>query len=72
MLGELEVLKFSDKLPITIVRPSAVYGPRERDMYMYIKSIKRGILMLIGFNQKYLNLIFMQNNYENMLRINKL
>ncbi len=67
MLGELEVLKFSDKLPITIVRPSAVYGPRERDMYMYMKSIKRGILMLIGFNQKYLNLIYVDDLIEGII-----
>ncbi|MFO7524514.1 MAG: NAD(P)-dependent oxidoreductase [Ignavibacteriaceae bacterium] len=58
MLAELEVLKFRNKIPITILRPSAVYGPRERDMYMYMKSIKRGVQMLIGFDKKYLNLIY--------------
>ena len=61
MLAELEVLKFRNKIPITILRPSAVYGPRERDMYMYMKSIKRGVQMLIGFNKKYLNLIYVSD-----------
>lgn len=61
MLAELEVLKFRNKIPITILRPSAVYGPRERDMYMYMKSIKRGVQMLIGFDKKYLNLIYVND-----------
>lgn len=57
MLGEGEVLKASGRLPVTIVRPSAVYGPRERDMYEYMRMIIRGIQPLIGFRQKFLNLI---------------
>jgi nucleoside-diphosphate-sugar epimerase len=52
MLAELEVLRASDRLPITIVRPSAVYGPRERDMYDYIRTIKHGLRLLIGFHDK--------------------
>lgn len=61
MLAEMEVLKVREKLPITIIRPSAVYGPREKDMYMYMKSIKRGVQLLIGYNQKYLNLIYVDD-----------
>ena len=57
MLAELEVLKMRERLPIAIVRPSAVYGPRERDMYEYMKLIKRGIQPLIGFKKKLLSLI---------------
>ena len=57
MLGELEVLRVRDRFPVTVVRPSAVYGPRERDMYEYMKMIRRGIQPLIGFGQKFLNLI---------------
>lgn len=38
MQGEMEVLQVHDRLPVTIVRPSAVYGPRERDMYEYTEA----------------------------------
>jgi nucleoside-diphosphate-sugar epimerase len=43
LLGEKEVLRFQDRVPAVIVRPSAVYGPRDRDIYLYFKWAKRGI-----------------------------
>ncbi|HTY58559.1 MAG TPA: NAD-dependent epimerase/dehydratase family protein [Bacteroidota bacterium] len=61
MLAELEVLRASDRLPVTIVRPSAVYGPRERDMYDYIRTIKHGLQLLIGFHDKIMSLIHVQD-----------
>lgn len=57
MLGELEVLKLKDRLPFTILRPSGVYGPRDREMLSYISMIQKGIQPLIGFGTKWLNLI---------------
>jgi dihydroflavonol-4-reductase len=57
MMAELEVLKVRDRLPITIIRPSAVYGPRERDWLEYFKYIKQGIQPLMGFGRKLLSLI---------------
>jgi dihydroflavonol-4-reductase len=67
MLGELEVPKASDKLPITIVRPPAVYGPREQDLYEYMKMILRGIQPLIGFERKFLNLIHVDDLVRGVL-----
>jgi dihydroflavonol-4-reductase len=67
MLAELEVLKYSAQFPITILRPSAVYGPRERDMYMYMKSIKKGVQLLIGKNRKYLNLIYIDDLIDGII-----
>jgi dihydroflavonol-4-reductase len=58
MMGELEVIRSSNKFPITILRPGSVYGPREKDMFEYFKLVKFGIKPIIGFNQKKLNLIF--------------
>ncbi|RMG74930.1 MAG: NAD-dependent epimerase/dehydratase family protein [Nitrospirae bacterium] len=39
-------------IPYTIIRPSAVYGPRDRDFYMFFKLIKRGIFPYWG-NARY-------------------
>ncbi len=61
MLAELEVLRAAEKLPVTIVRPSAVYGPRERDMYDYIRTIKHGLKLLIGFHDKLMSLIHVED-----------
>ena len=57
MLAEQEVMKIAERIPWTILRPSAVYGPRERDMYDYIRTIRRGLEPLIGFKDKLLSLI---------------
>ncbi len=57
MLAEREVLRANEKMEITIVRPSAVYGPRERDMFDYIKMISHGLEPLIGFKDKLMSLI---------------
>ncbi|MEF9475350.1 MAG: NAD(P)-dependent oxidoreductase [Candidatus Mariimomonas ferrooxydans] len=46
--GENAVLKYSDTIPITILRPSAVYGPRDRHMFLLFKYIKRGFLPYPG------------------------
>jgi nucleoside-diphosphate-sugar epimerase len=35
-----------------IVRPSAVYGPRDRDIYLYFKWAKKGISARMGGGQK--------------------
>lgn len=43
LLGEREVLRLQDRIPAVIVRPAAVYGPRERDIYNYFKWAKKGI-----------------------------
>ena len=41
--GERAVLNFRDRLPVTIIRPPAVYGPRDADLFMMFKMIKKGI-----------------------------
>lgn len=68
MMAEYEILKYRNKIPITIVRPSAVYGPRERDMYKYMKSIKNGIQLLIGYNKKYVNLIYIEDLVDGIIK----
>jgi nucleoside-diphosphate-sugar epimerase len=40
--GEDAVRSFGDTLPATIIRPPAVYGPRDRDFFVLFKMLKRG------------------------------
>jgi len=44
-------------LPITIVRPPAVYGPRDTEIYTIFKMIKMGFIAYMGFDKKYVSLI---------------
>ncbi|MCX8033926.1 MAG: NAD(P)-dependent oxidoreductase [Thermodesulfovibrio sp.] len=47
LLGEKAVDFFKDKLPITIIRPPAVYGPRDSDFLTFFKMIKSGIVLYL-------------------------
>lgn len=49
--------KFMNSIPITIIMPHAVYGERDTEIYQFFKTYKGGLLPLIGFNQKKLNLV---------------
>ncbi len=44
LLGEKAVEHFKDKIPITIIRPPAVYGPRDTDFLTFFKMIKAGVV----------------------------
>ena len=37
-----------DELPVTVVRPPAVYGPREADIYQMIRGAARGLFPIVG------------------------
>lgn len=56
-LAEDLVNEAGKEFPITIVRPPAVYGPRDSAILTFFQTIKRGIAPLIGFNEKKLSLI---------------
>lgn len=68
MLGELEATKARDRLPITIIRPSSVYGPRERDMYDVFRSVKRGILPSVGFGKKLVSVLHSEDLIAGMMQ----
>lgn len=55
--AEKLVKKYFDKLNCTIVRPPAVYGPRDYAIFEYFKSMSRGLQPLIGFEDKLISLI---------------
>jgi nucleoside-diphosphate-sugar epimerase len=40
--GERVAAGYKDKLPVSIIRPPAVYGPRDRDFFLFYRMIKRG------------------------------
>ncbi len=48
----------SSGLQYIILRPVAVYGPYDMDILKYIKLIDLGLCPIIGFNKKFINLIY--------------
>lgn len=57
LAAEQEVLKFKEKLPVTILRVSAVYGPRDTATFDYFKSAYMGLELMIGFSDSYVSLV---------------
>ncbi len=39
---------FYDDLPLVVVRPPAVYGPREADIFTFFKAVNTGLCPIIG------------------------
>ncbi|MCG8605217.1 NAD-dependent epimerase/dehydratase family protein, partial [bacterium] len=52
---------FAGDLPISIVRPPAVFGPRDSDVLQMFKYIKRGWLPLLSGGQRYISMIYVQD-----------
>lgn len=67
LLAEKEVLNYKDKLPVTIIRPPAVYGPRDTDMYMFFKLIKKGIKPLFGWGESQVSLIYVKDLVQGII-----
>jgi dihydroflavonol-4-reductase len=44
-------------LPITIVRPPAVYGPRDKDVFEFFNTMSKGLQPMVGMREKYVSLI---------------
>ncbi len=57
LASEQEVMIFKDKIPVTILRVAAVYGPRDSATFDYFKSAQRGLELLIGFHDTYVSLV---------------
>ena len=59
--AEEEVEKYKDKFPVTIIRPPAVFGPRDAEILIYFKTFSRGLNSVIGFDEKYLSLVYVED-----------
>lgn len=55
--AEREVLKMKDIFPVTVVRPPAVYGPRDTASFDIFKTIYKRFAPLIGLQPKYVSII---------------
>lgn len=56
-----EYLKNIPHLPLIIIRPTAVYGPREKDIFILFKSISRGLEPHIGSFKQQLSFIYVKD-----------
>jgi nucleoside-diphosphate-sugar epimerase len=55
--GEIETLKYAEKFPVTVVRPPAIYGPRDRGMFTYFRLAARGFYPLVGRGDSFVSIV---------------
>jgi nucleoside-diphosphate-sugar epimerase len=61
LMGEEAVARYSNKLPIVIVRPPNVLGPREWDFFSTVKIISKRIKPLLGNGDNQTSICFVQD-----------
>jgi dihydroflavonol-4-reductase len=49
--AEREVLAMGGDFPVSIIRPPAVYGPRDRGVFTFFQAVQKGILPLLGMQR---------------------
>lgn len=60
LLGEQYALAFKE-LPLIILRPTAVYGPRDRDIFILLKTLTHGFEPYIGRKAQKLSFIYVKD-----------
>jgi nucleoside-diphosphate-sugar epimerase len=55
--GERAMRAFAHAVPLSIVRPPTVYGPRDTDFYDVFKMAQRGLVLKPGFDTKLYNIV---------------
>ncbi len=63
---EETVLSYMDILPLTILRPPAVYGPRDRDFYHFFKMVKKGLLPYQG--KSFYSMIYVEDLVKGVIK----
>ena len=55
--AEDAVLQYGDRFPVTVIRPPAVYGPRDKDFFVMFQHVNRGILPILGAGTQQVSLV---------------
>ena len=58
LAAERAALSAKHELPITILRPPAIYGPRDREILAFFKALKVGVLPYMGSTKNKLSMIY--------------
>jgi len=53
--AEKVALSFKGTFHVTILRPGAIYGPRDDDFLDYFRWVKRGLVPVFGWQKRYLS-----------------
>jgi nucleoside-diphosphate-sugar epimerase len=65
--GEEFCLEHVSQLPISILRPSAVYGPRDRDVYAFFKILSKKIKPSFSKQEQHVSLCYIEDIVQALL-----
>jgi nucleoside-diphosphate-sugar epimerase len=71
LAAEHAVLQFKNQLHVTVIRPTAVYGPGDRETLSFFKMAKYHIRPNLGFRKHYLHLIHISDLLDMIERVMK-
>lgn len=67
LFAEEETLKFKDRFPVVILRPSAVYGPRDTDVFELFRWAAKGYILDMSGGERFLNWCYVKDLAEALL-----
>ena len=67
LLAESETLSYRDIFPVVILRPSAVYGPRDTDVFELFTMASRGFLLNLAGGERYINPCYVEDLAQALL-----
>lgn len=59
--GEEVTLRYADKLPVSILRPPAIYGPGDQEMFAFFQSIQRRVAPYLVNKDHALSLVYVKD-----------
>jgi nucleoside-diphosphate-sugar epimerase len=66
-MGEELALAHAHEIPLLILRPSAVYGPRERDIYTFFKLLSKRIKPCLSGKDQHISLCYVEDIVQAIL-----
>ncbi|MDQ3949127.1 MAG: NAD-dependent epimerase/dehydratase family protein, partial [Gemmatimonadota bacterium] len=67
LAAERVVASRGDRIPFTVARPSAVYGPRDRDFLVVFRQARHGVGLYPASRDRYLSVIHVRDVVRGML-----
>lgn len=67
--AEIALTEFQSQLPLVIIRPPVVYGPRDTGVLTFFKSIQQGWQIQFTGEDLYLSLIYVEDLVEGILAL---
>lgn len=69
LAGEKAVLSYKEKFLVVILRPTAIYGPRDKEMLEFFRVIKFGIKPTFGKGNCYTNFTYVEDLARSILAV---